>query len=165
MISKIKSYLANAIKKPVHICAMILDPTYKTSIWILHAKFIQEHFKLSVDNIVKIFITMAEKFENNMKPKKPAKTSKDKSKDQEPPPKKSCQNNFRLSLRKPVAPVDGIKTEITKYLKDDPEDEDLNFLSYWVGRQKTYPMLAQMAQKFLAIPATSAASERVFSKG
>jgi hypothetical protein len=36
---------------------------------------------------------------------------------------------------------------------------------YWQSKQFEFPILAQIARDFLAIPASSAASERVFSQG
>ena len=36
-------------------------------------------------------------------------------------------------------------------------------LKWWRAKEKTYPKLAWLARRILAIPATSAASERLFS--
>jgi hypothetical protein len=36
---------------------------------------------------------------------------------------------------------------------------------YWKSKQYDYQLISQMARDFLAIPATSAPSERVFSRG
>ncbi len=38
-----------------------------------------------------------------------------------------------------------------------------NVLKYWQAKQYQYPIIAQIARNYLAILATSAASERVFS--
>ena len=38
-------------------------------------------------------------------------------------------------------------------------------LSWWKRHQSIYPTLARMARDYLAIPATSASSERLFSSG
>ncbi|KNZ57828.1 uncharacterized protein VP01_2062g2 [Puccinia sorghi] len=60
---------------------------------------------------------------------------------------------------------DKIKGEILRYLKDDVEPDGTNILLYWKNQKSKYPVLSKMARCFLCIPATSAASERVFSKG
>ena len=43
--------------------------------------------------------------------------------------------------------------------------QDTDILSYLQGREKEFPIVSQMARDHLAIPATSAASECVFSSG
>ena len=40
---------------------------------------------------------------------------------------------------------------------------DTNVLKYWVSKEYKYLIIAQIAKNYLAIPATSAASESVFS--
>ena len=40
-----------------------------------------------------------------------------------------------------------------------------DILKYWAAKQYQYPVVAKIARDYLAIPATSAASERVFSNG
>ena len=41
----------------------------------------------------------------------------------------------------------------------------IDILKFWVSKQYQYPILATIARDYLAIPATSAASECVFSVG
>ena len=43
--------------------------------------------------------------------------------------------------------------------------EQTDILKYWSTKQYQYPTIARIARDHLAIPATSAASERVFSNG
>ncbi|KNZ52528.1 uncharacterized protein VP01_3543g2 [Puccinia sorghi] len=66
MISKINNYLADALMKPIYICAMIIDPTFKTSFWITHSKFIINHYGINLENIMSTFRTMAIKFEEKL---------------------------------------------------------------------------------------------------
>jgi len=40
-----------------------------------------------------------------------------------------------------------------------------DILKYWAAKQYQYPVVAKIARDYLAIPATSAASERIFSNG
>lgn len=61
-----------------------------------------------------------------------------------------------------------VETEVTKYLKyledhpmKDPDNECP--FEWWSDHVAKFPKLAQMAQTYLAIPCSSAASERVFS--
>ena len=53
-----------------------------------------------------------------------------------------------------------------KGLDDDNDNDDESTgeddLSWWCRHQFAYPTLARLAKKYLAIPASSAASERVF---
>jgi hypothetical protein len=58
----------------------------------------------------------------------------------------------------------GEKDELVRYLNTETCDPEVNPLTWWMS-QKGYPNLSQMAKDVLAIPATSAAGERVFSKG
>jgi hypothetical protein len=62
-------------------------------------------------------------------------------------------------------PETSVEVEIRTYFKEDTKPKGTNVLAYWAGCQKKFPILSKMAQTFLAIPATSAASEQVFSKG
>ena len=54
------------------------------------------------------------------------------------------------------------ETELTKYLKE-PAPENVSVLDYWKNKSNMYPVLSHLAKKYLAIPATSAGVERLFS--
>lgn len=56
------------------------------------------------------------------------------------------------------------KDEIDQYLKSKtPKDNDLNILKWWRDHKVTFPGLAILSAYYLAIPASSASSEREFS--
>ncbi|XP_053374207.1 E3 SUMO-protein ligase ZBED1-like [Mercenaria mercenaria] len=63
----------------------------------------------------------------------------------------------------PVSAV--IEQEIERYLASnrDADDSKLSLLQWWEKNQYVYPRLAVLAKKYLAIPASSVPSERVFS--
>jgi len=54
-------------------------------------------------------------------------------------------------------------TELTKYLQEEAMDSHSDPLAWWRDNQSRYPLLAKIARKYMAICATSTASERVFS--
>ncbi|KNZ62864.1 uncharacterized protein VP01_1213g1 [Puccinia sorghi] len=56
-------------------------------------------------------------------------------------------------------------TGLSMYLKEDLEPEGHNLLKYWSIRQSKFPTLSIIAHIYLGIPATSAASKCLFSKG
>jgi hypothetical protein len=83
IIEKIEQYLIDALKKPVYITSMILDPTIKIKFWRKYKAFTTEHYRISVNNILVTFGQIA----NTFKEKKA----------------KQSTNSFRLhqSIRRP----------------------------------------------------------------
>lgn len=57
------------------------------------------------------------------------------------------------------------KSELEKYLSEDPEPEDNKFdiLAWWKVNSSRFPVLSQLARDVLAIPVSTVASEAVFS--
>ncbi|CAG8494983.1 4223_t:CDS:2 [Scutellospora calospora] len=53
--------------------------------------------------------------------------------------------------------------ELTSYLKEPVASKNQNPLLWWEERKDRYPLLTQLARKYLAVPATSVPSERLFS--
>ena len=59
----------------------------------------------------------------------------------------------------------GTQNDLENYLSTSIKDIDECLLTYWKRKAHKWPKLALMARDFLAIPSTSAASERSFSVG
>ena len=55
--------------------------------------------------------------------------------------------------------------EWRRWMLEPRPGEHTDILKYWSAKQYQYPIIARVARDHLAIPATSAASERVFSNG
>lgn len=55
------------------------------------------------------------------------------------------------------------ETQFEMYLAEPQISHSMNSFEWWATREKRYPALAELARKYLCIPATSASSERVFS--
>jgi hypothetical protein len=53
--------------------------------------------------------------------------------------------------------------ELRGYMKVPAEDISTDPLQWWKLNQNTFPLIAPIARRYLAIPASSAASERTFS--
>ena len=57
------------------------------------------------------------------------------------------------------------EVEWRRWFKENSVDCNTNILKYWQAKQYQYPVLSRIARDYLAIPASSAASERIFSVG
>lgn len=53
--------------------------------------------------------------------------------------------------------------QLAMYLQQPVEARSIDVLAYWKCNRSKWPQLTEMARVFLAIPATSASSERAFS--
>ena len=56
-----------------------------------------------------------------------------------------------------------INTQINCYLSQPCNSDDTDVLVYWKEHRDTLPALVKMAQKYLAVPASSTPVERLFS--
>jgi hAT family C-terminal dimerisation region len=61
--------------------------------------------------------------------------------------------------------VSEVESEYIKWMKQQPMKRDTNIFKYWASKEYEFPIIARIARDHLAIPATSAASECVFSVG
>lgn len=66
-------------------------------------------------------------------------------------------NNIQLTLEEQM------ETQLQLYLAEPAVTHTSNPFSWWAANGSRFPQLARVARKFLAIPASSVASERVFS--
>lgn len=97
-----------------------------------------------------------------------AQTPPEQAEEYPPPPKKQA---FVLSLVEEVVsdgPEDeseaGDDPEWQKYAKHADRRAQGSLLQWWKENDKVYPRMAMLARRMLACQATSAASERVFSR-
>ncbi|MBW0514532.1 hypothetical protein O181_054247 [Austropuccinia psidii MF-1] len=67
----------------------------------------------------------------------------------------------------PLASLEGssLELELQRYLAKLPEPKDTNILLFWKSQGKVFPTWGLVARNYIAIPATSAPSEHVFSGG
>ena len=79
-----------------------------------------------------------------------------------PPPAKRMKSLFDLTEENDIASP---TTELDMYLREPGIALQQCPLQWWTEKASLYPTLAQMARVYLAIPASSAAAERVFSVG
>ena len=67
--------------------------------------------------------------------------------------------------RKRARPTPPAADEVTRYMTfSDPRKPGETVYDFWRANAKRFPVLAQMARKYLAIESTSCEVERVFSK-
>ena len=55
------------------------------------------------------------------------------------------------------------ETELNAYLRVHQVDKDTDPLMWWKQHQQEFPRLARMTRQYLAVPASSASPERLFS--
>ena len=85
-------------------------------------------------------------------------------------PRKKSKSLFALDDEEHALANTGrpLQTEVDQFKlvrlrPDDVEDENFDLLLWWCANRLQYPILAKVARYILAIPASSAESERVFS--
>jgi hypothetical protein len=155
MIKKLKKYLTLALGKTAPICAMILEPHIKMDYMQKHSAFIKKEIRSDFNTLLIISEFKVEAKHFNCSP---ARCN---------PQLSSTQNKQTTVVKKVFTAgqaTDDLDLEIRKYFQAKIEGEHINVLDYWRTNQSIFLSMAAMARCFLAIPATSAPSEQVFSK-
>lgn len=80
--------------------------------------------------------------------------------DEDDTPLKGSDLDFLFQVASWVNTVDG---QLAKYLTEPQIDHNMDPMPWWKSREGKYPTLGVLAKKYLAIPATSTSSERLFS--
>ncbi|KAI7945623.1 hypothetical protein MJO29_012011 [Puccinia striiformis f. sp. tritici] len=110
VINKVDQYLLNALRKPIYIIVMVLDPKFKTAFWKNNTAFINKHYQLSVDDITITFCNTAQDFEVLFTSTQPPSTESTI----QPLPGPSSKHGALLAkpLYQSAPPVKGIQAEI-----------------------------------------------------
>ncbi|MBW0492607.1 hypothetical protein O181_032322 [Austropuccinia psidii MF-1] len=152
MTSNLTKYLTLLLRKTPVICASILDPCCKMKFFTTHDTTLAQ-FGTSANALAKIFEDKAQKqcisFNN-------------------PLPEPECNGKSGLFNEMYSARwLEGgtVESEIQRFLAEPPEPKSTDILLFWKSHGGIFPHLSLMAHKYLAFPATSAPSERVFSCG
>ena len=74
-----------------------------------------------------------------------------------------CHEFFLSEQTAETTTSTALADEITTYFLMPVARENKNPLSWWRAKWEIFPILSMIAQKYLGIPATSVASERLFS--
>ncbi len=77
--------------------------------------------------------------------------------------KQSTGADFSGNSQTLKTPEEKAKTEVEAYQRAPEQDVEDYPLQWWKAEENRYPILATLARKYLCIPASSAASERLFS--
>ena len=73
-------------------------------------------------------------------------------------------NNFNFNMDEDSPSKFAAANELQRYLALPDESKNDSALEWWKEHAKAYPQLARLARRYLAIPASSASSERFFSR-
>ncbi|MGH2507293.1 MAG: hAT transposon family protein [Ktedonobacteraceae bacterium] len=81
-----------------------------------------------------------------------------------PPSKKRKIGDFGADILDSVSPSKGVVSEFDRFIAQPNEPRTTDVLGWWKLHAGLFPTLGILARRYLAIPASSAASERLFSR-
>ena len=71
----------------------------------------------------------------------------------------SLKKTDRMPISAATSPRDHLSAEMERYMKHPVIDGDENPLKWWQQNEQRFPLLSQLAKKYLAIQASSSPSE------
>ncbi|MBW0556115.1 hypothetical protein O181_095830 [Austropuccinia psidii MF-1] len=154
MTNKLTKYLTLLLKKIPVICASILDPWLKMKFFITHNSTLED------------FGTSAKELESIFEREACYHLTSSNESSQLPQPSHE-QGSALIDEIYPMAHPEAntVENEIQQYFAEPPEVKTTDVLLFWKSQASMFPTLKKMACKYLAIPATSAPSEQLFSCG
>ncbi|MBW0510918.1 hypothetical protein O181_050633 [Austropuccinia psidii MF-1] len=163
MTEKLSKYLQILLWKTPVICATILDPCFKVQFFMAHETILNQ-YGTSCRLLSDIFEENAkDHFDANKLPNEPIDW-----------PNEALEVNTNVTnvqgLYHEMYPTSGqevttLENELQQFLAEPLEHKDTDILEFGKSRHAIFPDLYTMAHKYLAIPASSAPSKRVFLGG
>ncbi len=150
--------LKNSLTKRMHIyetkqlyhTATILDPRFKL-LWCKDSDEKKE-MKTMIINLASSFSSAKESI-TQIKPEN----------DDNQPPKKKKRVFLFMEQQHQLPKETSHELEISKYLEEPIVDHKTDPLEYWKSKSEQFPILSAIAEATLAVPASSAPVERLFS--
>lgn len=152
MVKKLVRYSTLALKKPVYICSPILDPRRKLN---AVTGFTLEELGFDNDELIAYFTEQAAKFKRPQDPDIEFVEPEPEFPDDDDRPHHFIKQRKFIQL----------EDEVKEYLLAPLVDERTDILVFWKTNRSNWPVLSRMAMYMLAIPASAAPSERIFSSG
>ncbi|XDV31501.1 hypothetical protein PO909_002492 [Leuciscus waleckii] len=83
------------------------------------------------------------------------------------PPKKCGRmlSRYKSLKKRSTGQQTSVATQVAKYFETIEDTDIENALHFWAKHQESFPQIHMLAMKLLAVPASSAPVERVFSRG
>ncbi|XP_062579450.1 zinc finger BED domain-containing protein 4-like [Saccostrea cucullata] len=148
LVHSVESRLSPFEENETFILAAVLDPRFKIR-WCKSGK-------------VEEIVALLKERTNNVQ----TQDIDDLTSPESPPTKKGKTDFFSFlppSTPKRKRHVSGPTTEMDIYLGEDCTEMSESPLTYWSQNHSRFPCLSKLAQRYLAVPATSAPVERLFS--
>lgn len=165
IFDSINSHFQDEAQRELMEVCCFLDPRFKK------LDFLNRESKVLVHQTIKQFAKEFTKSDSTTSESR--KRSREEDGEEEPPAKKSKQELYiKLFGAKVVSSCEsgtsskkGDKTqqEMERYLSDPGIAIDDSPLEWWKRNSERYPVLSQLARKYLGVPATSVPCERLFS--
>ena len=160
---QLKRYLSGHLKtywiiEDIHFIAMLLHPNLKNFHLLPNKK---DH---AIELVKKELDKLLDPVGSQLVQAKPS-LREDNNKDKRKIHSNSLDEIFDIPVENDYSKAQPAeKSELDMYLEDESRiDYDMNPLSYWNANKSSYPSLARIAKRILAIPATNTTVERLFS--
>ena len=151
---QINEYFADVEAEKFTVYSTFLDPRFKE---IMLSKKAKQTVKKEIKDIIESSATLIPEKEKE----------KEKKKDEEEKEEAHFWADFDNQREKEMSQQAGksaIDVELSRYTESPLCDRKKDPLIWWRENEMNFPNLAKQARTYLAIPATSVPSERVFSK-